>query len=373
MPEKCIARIAVSAATYWTDRPYDYLVPPELAGQIRPGVRVIVPFSRGNRKCEGLVLAVRNDSDCDRLKTVSSMLDTQPILTPEQIRLALWMRERYWCTVYDALKAILPAGLWYDISATVRLAEGYDRETAYAAAGRSAAQTRVLEVLFANGGTCDRQVIDRAFGDEDPGSAISTLVKKGVIQTDSREKRRVTDKTRDFACLAVSGEDAMDAANARRRRAPVQAAILELLSAVGRVSVEELKYFTGCTIQSVRALEKAGYLSIEQEEVFRHQIPVPEELLPIPILTAGQQAAFDGLMRKIMIFLVVILSVLVDLAVQYGAGVTFNAVTGATCLWFIASEGVSVLENAAELGVPIPGILRKALELLQDSSGDAEE
>ena len=87
----------------------------------------------------------------------------------------------------------------------------------------------------------------------------------------------------------------------------------------------------------------------------------------------SSRAAFDGLMRKIMIFLVVILSVLVDLAVQYGAGVTFNAVTGATCLWFIASEGVNVLENAAELGVPIPGILRKALELLQDSSGDAEE
>lgn len=87
----------------------------------------------------------------------------------------------------------------------------------------------------------------------------------------------------------------------------------------------------------------------------------------------SSRAAFDGLMRKIMIFLVVILSVLVDLAVQYGAGVTFNAVTGATCLWFIASEGVSVLENAAELGVPIPGILRKALELLQDGSGDAEE
>ena len=47
----------------------------------------------------------------------------------------------------------------------------------------------------------------------------------------------------------------------------------------------------------------------------------------------SSRAAFDGLMRKIMIFLVVILSVLVDLAVQYGAGVTFNAVTGATCLW----------------------------------------
>ena len=87
----------------------------------------------------------------------------------------------------------------------------------------------------------------------------------------------------------------------------------------------------------------------------------------------SSRAAFDGLMRKIMIFLVVILSVLVDLAVQYGAGVTFNAVTGATCLWFIASEGVSVLENAAELGVPIPGILRKALEVLRDGSGEDDD
>lgn len=84
----------------------------------------------------------------------------------------------------------------------------------------------------------------------------------------------------------------------------------------------------------------------------------------------SSRAAYEGLMRKIMIFLVVILAVLVDLAVTHGAGVTFNAVTGATCLWFIASEGVSVLENAAELGVPIPGILRRALEVLRDGSGE---
>lgn len=79
----------------------------------------------------------------------------------------------------------------------------------------------------------------------------------------------------------------------------------------------------------------------------------------------SSRAAFEGLMRKMMVLLVVALAVLIDLAVANSAGVTFNAVTGATCLWFIASEGVSVLENAAELGVPIPGILRKALEILK--------
>lgn len=89
----------------------------------------------------------------------------------------------------------------------------------------------------------------------------------------------------------------------------------------------------------------------------------------------SSRAAFEGLMRKVMVLLVVLLGVLIDLAVAQGAGVTFNAVTGATCLWFIASEGVSVLENAAELGVPIPGILKTALEILRDNGnkGDHQE
>ena len=94
MSEKRIARIAVSAATYWTDRPYDYNVPAEFTEIVKPGVRVTVPFSRGNRKVEGIVLSVVNDSSYGQLKSVISVLDHTPILTSAQIKLALWMRER---------------------------------------------------------------------------------------------------------------------------------------------------------------------------------------------------------------------------------------------------------------------------------------
>ena len=86
----------------------------------------------------------------------------------------------------------------------------------------------------------------------------------------------------------------------------------------------------------------------------------------------SSRAAFEGILRKVMVLLVVLLASLLDLAVQNSAGVSFTAVTGATCLWFIASEGVSILENAAEMGVPIPGVLRKALEILKDGTQDAE-
>ena len=108
-----IAKVAVSAATYWIDRPYDYLIPEELQAQTKPGVRVFVPFSRGNRRTEGVVLAVANGSKYESLKPVLTVLDEEPVLTQEQIRLALFMRERFFCTVYEAVKAILPAGLWF--------------------------------------------------------------------------------------------------------------------------------------------------------------------------------------------------------------------------------------------------------------------
>lgn len=85
----------------------------------------------------------------------------------------------------------------------------------------------------------------------------------------------------------------------------------------------------------------------------------------------SSRAAFMGLMRKVMVLLVVLLAVLLDLAVQTGAGVSFSAVTGATCMWFIASEGVSILENAALMGLSIPETLTRALETMR--GGDREE
>jgi len=80
----------------------------------------------------------------------------------------------------------------------------------------------------------------------------------------------------------------------------------------------------------------------------------------------SSSAAFRGILKKVLILIVVIVAALADRAIAMGAGIDFAAVTGATCLWFIASEGISILENAAAMGVKIPGVLRRALELLRE-------
>ena len=116
-----VAKIAVSAATYWIDRPYDYLVPVQMEDRLCAGMRVYVPFAKGNRKSEGIVLAVTDHSDFGQLKPVLALIDEAPVLTPAQIKLALFMRERFFCTVYDAVKSMLPAGLWLDDSGGTRV------------------------------------------------------------------------------------------------------------------------------------------------------------------------------------------------------------------------------------------------------------
>ena len=88
----------------------------------------------------------------------------------------------------------------------------------------------------------------------------------------------------------------------------------------------------------------------------------------------SSHTAFLGLMKKAGILLVVLLASLLDMAVSHGAGISFEATMGATCLWFIASEGLSILENVASMGVPVPRILLKLLEIMKDKGeGQKEE
>jgi len=113
MEKRQIAKIAVSAAIYSIDRPYSYLVPAPLVGKAVPGVRVTVPFGKGNRRTEGIVLSVSDEAERENLKLIDAALDDGPVFTAKQLELALWMRDRFFCTFYDVARAMLPTAMWF--------------------------------------------------------------------------------------------------------------------------------------------------------------------------------------------------------------------------------------------------------------------
>jgi len=290
------ARIAVAAASYWLDRPYDYLIPAALEERAVPGVRVVVPFGRGNRRTEGIILSLGTGENGKELKRIASVLDTEPVLSPEMLRLAVWLRERYFCTVYDAVHAMLPAGLWYQMESAYSLCAGVDREAAYAAAGRSGQEKLILDAVFAHDGSCPVADLRRVFENSDPARALQSLVRKGILETDSREKRRIGDKKIRMASLRVSPEEAQELAQRREKRAPLQSAVLRLLCTLERVSLSELCYFTGASASTVNALEKAEKITISQEEVFRRPFDRSGRREALPQLNGAQQQAYEGIL-----------------------------------------------------------------------------
>ena len=288
-----IAKIAVSAATFAIDKPYSYHVPEDLA--LEPGMRVTVPFGRGNRRSEGVVLTVEDGEDRN-LKAVERSLDEEPVLSTYGLRLAAFLRERYFCTFYDAIRAMLPGGLWFKEQASVALTEDDSWKDAVI---KKEGAFEILTHLEALGGKADEQALASVVEDEEVRqSALQYLLRKKWVRSDADFSRRASDKTEKIATLASSAEEAMEFASRRPKSANLQRAVLELLCSVGSAAVKELCYFTGATTATVNRLEKLGYVQLTERPVLRCREIRPAQLDGPLILSDDQQEVFDALQTR---------------------------------------------------------------------------
>jgi primosomal protein N' (replication factor Y) len=295
METAVIAKVAVGAAPYSIDKAYDYLVPEAMMAAAVPGVRVTVPFGRGNRTSEGVVLAVDTAGKTPGLKPLAEILDPEPVLDGADIALALWIRQRYFCTMFEAVKTILPTGLWYRLQESYRVADGLDREAADRLCGGISTAAAVLDVLFAEG-SADLETLRDACGN-DAEQTLKVLRRLGVVTAETSAKRKSSDKTRRMVELSMEAGEAMTLAEAKRRSAPQRYEVVKLLASTGRAAAAEVCYFTGASMRTLRGMEKAGLLLFSEEEELRvPQAAVTEPGQPI-VLNGEQQAAFDEILK----------------------------------------------------------------------------
>ena len=244
-----IAKIAVSAANFAIDKPYSYAVPEGM--HLRPGIRVMVPFGRSNRHTEGVVLETA-DGDEKGLKNIARVLDEAPVLSVTMLHLAAFLRERYFCTFFDAIRVMLPAGLWFRTKDTYALTQDQSwKEKSI----RQADALTVLRLLEDCGGECDGDLLRQTIEDEEAlEKAVTYLLKKKWITAQRDFSRRTSDKTERIAALAVPAEEPLEFASRRPKSAAMQRSVLELMCSVGEAAVKEICYFTGCKPQTVNRL-----------------------------------------------------------------------------------------------------------------------
>ena len=287
-----IAKIAVSAATFAIDKPYSYRIPEGMI--LHPGVRVTVPFGRGNRRAEGIVLSVEEDTG-EQLKFVERALDETPVLSQYMLRMASFLRERYFCTFYDAVRVISPMSLWYQAEATYRLTDDLSWQER---ALRQPNAVKILQFLKECGGEAPYQLIKDLIPDTEARlEALKYLLNKKWLADEMNLLRHLNDKTEKIATLATSPEEAMEYA-ARCIRSPMQKAVLELMCGIGSVSVKELCYFTGAKHTTVKRLADLGYLELSDREVLRCSQIQPAKLDGPLTLNEEQAQCFEGLARQ---------------------------------------------------------------------------
>ena len=283
--EGLTAQIALDGATFAFDRLYTYIIPPELQGKAYPGMRVTVPFGKGNLKKQGMIFHLET-AQLKGLKAILSVTDKTPVLSEEMLALCEYMRENYFCTYYEAIHAALPAGMSFKLTSFYSANEEFSLLSSL-----EGTEKEIYEFLKTKGEK-DADSLKRIFGVT--GELLDCMAEKQALILSREPKRRLCDANEKWVRLAVPFDELEDLTLTKRQRE-----IAELVSGTDGISVKEIRYFTGVSQSVIDGLISREVLICFEKRVFRTERKSASVSKNAEItLTAEQQAAFDGLISK---------------------------------------------------------------------------
>ncbi|MCM1333955.1 MAG: primosomal protein N' [Bacteroides sp.] len=279
-----IALVAVERTAASFDDLFGYRVPAPLRETARAGMRVLVPFGRGDRKRAGVIFRVEDkpDEDAAALKPIFSAAEDGIFLSGELLRLAEWLRETTFCTYYAAVRAMLPAGL------SLTADEGYE----IADAGAIAACTEAEKKVFSDLLTLEKARERRDFLNRpELRREVGGLLEAGVLKKKEGVKRRVGDERERTVSLGIKPDGG-------ERLSPKQRKVLETLGEVGEVSVKELCYLASVTAAVIKRLAAKGLVEIAETEGTRAvsaNATITDRLSEI-VFSPTQERVYGGLL-----------------------------------------------------------------------------
>ena len=286
-------RVALDAAAFGYDQLYSYTVNPEWEDKIAPGMRVAVPFGRGNRRRLAMILEVSREpaEEGITLKPAAALLDPEPVLTGELRMLVDWLHANTFCTWYDAVRAVLPGGL------QLRLEERYLPLEPPVGVKLTEKEANVLRMMQLAKSQRERDTLAQEDGGEEKQKILAALVQKGCLLAVSEGKQLIGDSTKKMVRLSqayLADENAF-------RPTPKQAQAVRILQEHEALSVKECAYFAGVGETVVQNLVKAGIAEFYEAELLR--VPRDAEVTIDPadtVLSEEQQAAYDAVAEQIL-------------------------------------------------------------------------
>lgn len=284
MKNNLIAQIAVDQTVYHIDKPYDYYLPENLNNENLAGCRVLVPFGGGNATRQGIITNVLSSKDAQEkeLKSVICVLDETPILNVEMLKLAQFMKSTLFCTYFEAIRVLLPAGITMKLSVSYKLSDG---EFKY-----SESETQIAEYLKRRANFTKREKILSDLCLPREATVLEKMYKKGYLLRDDTAKRKISDAKQKSVRYITD--------KVSKKLTPKQEYVLKYLREIGECSVKELCYFTGAGQSVINNLEKYGAVGFFDFEYYRTPVYEETEKKNI-ILTESQNNVYNGLSEKL--------------------------------------------------------------------------
>ena len=290
--------VAVDSAAPGFDRLYSYSARGTPAGTVRPGMRVAVPFGKGNRRRIGMVLKTENVSaDADdgkvggfMLKPVAALLDAEPVLTDELLMLVEWLHAHTFCTWYDAVRAVLPGGM------QIRLEERYLALEPPVGVTLTQEEDNLLTMLRQAKAKQEQEAILSGDRRGEKKKLLDALEEKGCLLAVSEGRQLISDRVDRLVRLTAAFLADETAFSATEK----QLSAVAVLREYGQLSVKECAYHAGVTNVVIKNLVKAGIAEIVENELLR--VPRDAEVTVSTddtVLSPQQQAAYDAVSAKI--------------------------------------------------------------------------
>jgi len=281
-----VAEVVLDGATGSFDKEYSYAVPRALTEKAKAGCRVIMPFGRGNIKRQGMIIGLKEDEN-NSLKEIYDITDKEPILSDEMLMLCRFLRERTFCTYFDAIKSMLPAGLNY------RLTSYYTVNEEFVSASLLSENEKTIYEYIKENPQISEEKLKGLF--DDAVTLLYSLEDKQAIVKDSLPIRKGGDLTRRWVKIS----DSLDTENLPKLTSR-QKEIFDLVSDFGEVSIKELQYFTGVTVSVINNLVSKAVLESFEKQEFRTPYRFNSNPQRTEInLTDEQQKAFDGIKSEL--------------------------------------------------------------------------
>lgn len=245
-----IAGIAVENTSFHFDKLYEYAVPAALADRVRRGVRVQVPFGAGNARRLGIVMTVHSGEMNRRLKSIAQVVSSVPALGEELCALAEYLKEHTFCTIYDAVKCMIPFGMNLKIVAQYAAGEHAGEELGDALDEQ---EKQIVSFVISQKKFVGRDKILKALDIPVDSKVLEKLWRAGYLVRNDEAVRNVGDLSVKMVRLALREEDGIGIKLSKK-----QQSVVNLLQEVGCAAVREICYYTGVTQAVSDALVKKG-------------------------------------------------------------------------------------------------------------------